>query len=542
MAMSFLAIIFLLNWPWYIMDVDDPYTIAYHFFGRNSIVQIPYEAYDSLSDWFLSFLPRNYYSLYYTMVVWTFFSALIVYVLVIQIAKNFKNNVDLYFFGFIILLAMPEFNYLILSFKTALIGCVFIFSSHYILLNSFRKNAGLTLPSLFLSSMLFGIGAACRWNLTVYGLAIFADIGYLHYMKNKWQGIERLIIWAIASNLFFLLFLYISGYNINGLLQTIAWANKYLAENKYSLFYNLGVSLGMLTPISIACLSVGIVIIVRYYRGYLRLWLLLITSILPYIFLGFAFNLKYLLTLFPALFILFVIGANYLYHIVCGRFKILRAAFWALLLLPWFVGVWIYSDSTLWGPGFDMKRQATHSAYLNKLLNKHFSIDSIKLRPEPGFAISAPEGTRPLGGHFYALFCNKMTQFDKEMVLEGDSVIELAANEHMEIYANYDRKFPWMLLNSLCKYNYCTTDSGEQKGISTTRSFHYFNKEVIIKVFNNDKNVENFDDVKNLIHTKDFIAYFTFSSLLEDFIHHAPEHGIHVVRQTGPFSCIFEIK
>jgi len=542
MALSFLAIIFLFNWPWYIMDVDDPYTIAYHFFGRNSIIQPPYEAYDSLSDWCLSFMPRNYYSLYYTMVIWTFFSALIVYVLVIEIAKNFKSNVDAYFFGFILLLAMPEFNYLILSFKTALIGCVFIFSSHYILLKSFKRNSGITLSSLFLSSILFGIGAACRWNLIVYGLAIFADIAYLQYIKNKWNGIGKSMIWAIAANLFFLLFLYISGYSINGLLQTVTWANKYLAENKYSFFYNAAVSLGMLTPISVACLSIGFIIIVRQYGNYMRLWLLLITSILPYIFLGFGFNLKYLLTLLPGLFILFMIGCNYLYHTVGIRFKILRTTFWLLLLLPWFIGIWIYSDSTLWGPGFDMKRQATHSMYLNKLLNKPFSVDSVKLKLDAGFAISAPEGTRPFWGHFYALFYNKMTRFDKKMVLEGDSVIELAANEHMEIYANYDRKFPWMLLNSLCKYNYSTTDSGEQKGIYTTRSFHHFNNEVIIKVFNDDKNVENFDDVKKLIHTKKFIAYFTFSSLLIDFMNKAPGHGIQVVRQTGSFSCIFEIK
>ncbi|MBA3827744.1 MAG: hypothetical protein H0X33_02300 [Taibaiella sp.] len=532
--------ILILNWSWNIFDDDDPYTLAYHFFGRNRTVQTPYSAYDSMCDYLLSFLPRNYKVLLGTMITATFLCGVGIFVLIGKMASNFLGErvYRIYFFTFLILIAVPAFDYLLLSFKSSIIGFFFVLLSHYILIKNNDKENSASIGMLFLSAIVFGFGVCCRWNLIIYGLPIFADTAYLYYQKSKSRGLFKPLIWGGLAIISFVLFINISGYNVNKFLEVVLWGKEYIEHNDFQLMSILGAGIDMLTPAFIILIIIGMAITIARYKDNWRIIIYFLCSLLPMMYLGLYPNLKFLITLFPALCIILIVGCQYIYNDLAARTKLVKPLFWVLLLLPWFIGFQVFSNTTLWGPGFDIKTNALGMVNADKKLDNRLKISNIKPRLGAGFAITAPEGARPLWGNFYVLFCGKLDKLDKKLFDEADTVVATSAKEHMYIYT--DRPNP-MLLASLCRLNYQTTDSMQPAGDFIVRNFTNAKDTVVWELFKHKRDISNFSMIKKLIPTHRFVGFFTYSSLMAKFIKDAPDKGINIVRQTGPFSCIFEI-
>ena len=177
----FFSIILILNFNLNIFDYDDGYTIAYHCWGRNPILQGPYNPYDSLSDLALSILPQNYKVIFLIMILATSLSCISALFLLFKFIKLFINlNEKQYLlYSILVLLAVPEWFYLSLSFKSSIIGFQFLILSHLLIVKSGKLNN----VRILLSAIVFAIGSACRWNLIIYGLVIWFDLFYLIYFK-----------------------------------------------------------------------------------------------------------------------------------------------------------------------------------------------------------------------------------------------------------------------------------------------------------------------------------------------------------------------
>jgi len=540
LSLGFLLLILFFNWPHYIDDTDDPLTIAYHFWGRNNIIQSPYNIYDSMCDYILSFLPRNYAVLYTSMVLWTFVSAVAVFILIVSIAKSFRTNfsVSYYLAGFILLLAIPEFDYLLLSYKSSIIGFSFILLSHQLLIRNYNKTNATAISSILISAILFAFGVTCRWSLVTYGLAIIIDFAYIQYQQTKPRKIWMLPLWCLITFLCFSLFISISGYSIHDFIGIISWGKNMIRIHQNQSVYNLATASTLFTPTSVLFLFAGIIAIVKNFRRNKRLAIYIISSYLPYIYLTFIPNLKFLITLFPAIALIIFTGIEYINTISTRRLKFANPALVALILLPWFIGIQVYSDTTLWGPGFDIKNTTSAAALYNRTLDQRFSIDHISIKPAAGFAISSTEGNRPLWGYFYTLFCGKLYDLDKKIVLQAQKVIELCAKKHIPIYTDYASKMNPSILDVLCRNDFQTTDSEMCSGEYTQRTFTKGNDTVTIRAFNHPEQTENFEKLKQLFPNHQFIAAFTYSSLLTDFMYKAPSHGITIIKRLDAFSCL----
>lgn len=122
---------------------------------------------------------------------------------------------------------------------------------------------------------------------------------------------------------------------------------------------------------------------------------------------------------------------------------------------------------------------------------------------------------------------------------EIDSIIHIAAEENIPIYTSNNNP---SLIGRLCYNDYRTNSRYIQEGVFTIRDFCKESEIVKLINCNEIKNLYDTDLLLKRINSKKFIAYFSFVGIKMQLIAQANRYNLHLVKQTGPFSCIFEIR
>lgn len=533
-----LAITFGFNVSWNISDHDDGLTLAYHAFGRDSDVQKVYGFYDSMCDYLLGFLPQNYYLVFATMITTSFLFSLLNVFLLKKITTLVTSLKPCYVdaAALVFLLAMPEYLYMCFSFKSIAISLFFILLSFYILIspkvkiNFFEK--------ILLSAIVFGLGVSFRWNLLQFGLVVFVSFAY-HLKKINLLSLFRSLllagVWGGLSLLASLTWIYVSGYSLGEIIQTIVWGKEYALNTDFSFIVRVADSTVFLTPASVLLIAIGIYHVFTNFNKNTLSLLIFFISIISYLYIGMIPSFKYLSLLWLLYFLLFSYGIFVLYH--SKKNKILIIAFSLLLFTPWFIGVQINTDTTNWGPGMNIKIERS-SSQNNERVDDRFNLDNMNIVFKEGFALPTSEGIRPLYGHFYALFGGKLKRLDKELNQNAVDVITYAKENHAKIFV--DRMHPY-LFAAFFKNGYRTSSPYKSKGFLTEREYKNDYDDVVREVrFNNPKNLLNIDSIYNQLGKGGMIAYFTYTNEVNILQKKLKSDSRFTFKRIGPFTCTID--
>ena len=214
------ALVYVVSLSFAYVEGDDASSIAYHLYGRNSSIQPPYSPYHSMMDTVLGLLPVNEPLLRTVAVGLTSLAAIGIVLFMLAIAFDWLKTLPLasrWLIGLVVLLASPEFFYLGLAYLPGVIAMAFVLAAHLILRwggiadepPSLSANRGRII--ILFSAVVFGIGAACRWDITVYGAVIAADLVFgfgdrrqplVTLIRRRWLVC---MVWGVLALLCFFL-------------------------------------------------------------------------------------------------------------------------------------------------------------------------------------------------------------------------------------------------------------------------------------------------------------------------------------------------
>jgi hypothetical protein len=151
-----------------------------------------------------------------------------------------------------------------------------------------------------------------------------------------------------------LYFIYITGYNLQSIHDTILSTTGYLSEAEFSVLSVLATASAFLTPALLLLLFFSLFNMNEIQNNKPKfnynLIALILLTISPFFLFGFFPSYKFLITIFPILLILMVLGFDYLI-----KKKIMFSLFLVSLVSVWFLGIQIDANGTFCGPGFELK-------------------------------------------------------------------------------------------------------------------------------------------------------------------------------------------
>ncbi|MCP3958341.1 MAG: hypothetical protein GY719_10860 [bacterium] len=477
------------------IEGDDASSIAFHALGRDISLQPPYGAYNSMMDSVLGLLPRHEPTLRIFAIALSSLANLIFALLTLTLVFEWLPGLDSQSrraFSFVLLAACPELFFLGLFYNPSIIAMSLLLTAHLILRRGLRRH-GIPGPGHWrgwqvwsLSLAVFGLGAACRWDTTIYGGVIVADLilgpGLTEPTSRKAGLLHRAsfaVTWGIAALAAFLAALLISGYELGDLFFLVAWiadvhtGNTQLATVASFRPRTLLNLLSLMTPAFSALILVGsAILLVRRDRFLLvpacgavltSLWL---PSGIP----------KYQLAAVPGLTACAALGFFAVWNL--ERFGstpklILRVALLALLAGPWFVGLRVYDPDISWGPGYHMRRSDAGPEAGSEQDDRQ---PRRRLWPVVGAGLALPtsEGPRPLGGYAPVLFGGQWRRLLLELERERDRVIAVALDRGLPLLQDTGEGF---IVNHLARLGFSTSDPSayalEQRPAIVERQFQH---------------------------------------------------------------------
>lgn len=418
------------------VEGDDAATVLYHLCGKNQDVQKPYAAYNSGLDYIiqasgivteqgirsfailLSFACGLFLLLGCQSFLELFFED------THQISK--KNRT---FFYVLLPFMVPDILFHSLIVNASNISFVFFIYSLIYFVKFLKRNSDLPLT---LAILLLAIAIPFRWTMLV---ALPVYLGLLVYFKplafNKESGLLllKVFISSILGLMLSLFFIYITGYDLQGIIATIKSTTGYLSDLDNSILSLLASASAFLTPpLGLLLLLSGFKIkaINKETKFVYRLIGLVTLAISPFFLFGFFPAYKYLITAFPIILIIMMFGFDYIM-----QNKLAKIAFALSLLFIWFVGIQINATGTFCGPGFELTTNKL-IAYNNgnstaEHLNERVKIIGVNLKLDSGFYMPMAEGPRALYGYFYVFFTkgwyNQIESFTDERIKLVDQLI-----------------------------------------------------------------------------------------------------------------------
>ena len=313
------------------IEGDDAQTMAYHMLGRNVRLAMPYGAYQSMMDAVLSVLPAKEAIVRVTAMTLTAVSAPILVFLAMALAFEWCGDILRYPrwpLAAVMLLAVPEYFYLGMVFTPAIVAMMLLVASHLIVRHSVLHSEVTSWLGFSTSIVLFGVGAAMRWDTVSYGAPIVTDLVLRAGAGAKWQ--RRLgwpIVWGTLAGLTWLTAIYANGYGLSTLVKVIRIA----PSDPFDWKLSLARIQTLITPVLAVLLVVGIWRLVRDKRP--QLVFILLISTLPLGRLPLWGTPKIIITLTPALVAIGLCGLATLWERRGRRYAVV-----ALALLPWLVG------------------------------------------------------------------------------------------------------------------------------------------------------------------------------------------------------------
>jgi hypothetical protein len=452
------------------VDGDDARTIQWHVFEHDRSMARPYASYQGMWDAWLSLLPPHeptlrIFAMTVSAIAGMFFT--IVSMTLIFEWLEIRSWQKKAILSVIALIIFPELFFLGLVEDTALIGMPFILVSHLIARRLILTQRDRLLKrewiSMLFSVLLFGLGVSLRWYLIFYGLVIVSDTVLfkksLRIIKIiDWKSrISHSFSWGAGAILASLFFIAVSG-QATSLYGTLVGNLKWMSSNiEYSMYSIVGLQT-LITPASLMAAILGIWIMLQKRPDLL---LTMIFSFITIILVLKAGETKQLLTFVPAFMLCSMLGIFKILDFSQNRlFKVIGIILAILALLPWFIGLKVYSSFSLWGPGFEVRKPGENiHANSNQLFNatvlsRSLPIEKISLGLGDGLALATGEGPRPLGAYGSVLLGGKWRSFVSARDSEMDNVIQMASSENIPILLSSWN--PFLIIKAVSKGFYPT--------------------------------------------------------------------------------------
>lgn len=395
------------------VEGDDAATVLYHLCGKNQSIQKPYAAYNSGLDYIIQA------SGIVTEQGIRSFAILISFVCGLFLLLGCKSFLEIFFednnqisqknrtvFYVLLPFIVPDILFHSLIVNASNISFVFFIYSLIYFVKFLKNNTYLPLA---LAILLFAIAIPFRWTMLV---ALPVYLGLLVYFKplafNKESGLLllKVFISSLLGLVLSLFFIYITGYDLQGIIATIKSTTGYLSDLDNSILSILASASAFITP------PLGLLLLLSVFKikainketkFVYRLIGLVTLSISPFFLFGFFPAYKYLITAFPIILIVMMFGFDYMM-----QHKISKITFGLSLLFIWFVGIQINASGTFCGPGFELNSNKL-MAYRNannseEHLNDRVKIKGGNLKLDSGFYMPMAEGPRALYGYFYVFF------------------------------------------------------------------------------------------------------------------------------------------
>lgn len=397
------------------MEGDDASTILYHLCGRNPQIQTPYASYNSGLDFLIKITNlHSEESLRTFAILISFISGFLILSLSVLFLDaffketDFVNNKYRVYLYLLLPFIVPDIIFHSLIINAAFISFVFLLSSLIVFIKFLKTNQN---NFLYLSTLLFAISIPFRWTMLIslplyMGFALYYNPIH-YYSKNTLLLFLKIIIANLVGVFLAIIFIYVTGYNLQGILDTIISTTQYIENSETSYLSILATGSAFLTP------SLLFLTLLAGFRIYeiqkkqpnfiISILSLVMLSISPCFIVGFFPSYKFLITLYPMILVILALGFDYL----LGR-KLFAILFFVLLIGPWFIGIQLDVKGTFCGPGFELNTKKTDDVVLleSKNPDMRLKIDKIHLKLNSGFYLPMLEGPRPLYGYFYVLFAD----------------------------------------------------------------------------------------------------------------------------------------
>jgi hypothetical protein len=404
---------FTLNFNY--VEGDDASTILYHLCGRNPQIQTPYASYNSGLDFLIKVTNlHSEESLRTFAILISFISGFLILALSVLFLDaffketNFVNNKYRVYLYLLLPFIVPDIIFHSLIINAAYISFVFLLSSLIVFIKFLKTNQN---KFLYLSTLLFAISIPFRWTMLIslplyMGTALYYNPIH-YYSKNTLLLFLKIIIANLVGVFLAIIFIYVTGYNLQGIFDTIISTTQYIENSETSYLSILATGSAFLTP---SLLFLTLLAGFRIYeiqkkqpKFIISILSLVLLSISPCFIVGFFPSYKFLITLFPMILVILALGFDYL----LSR-KLFAIIFFVLLIGPWFIGIQLDVKGTFCGPGFELNTKKTDDVVLleSKNPDMRLKIDKIHLKLNSGFYLPMLEGPRPLYGYFYVLFAD----------------------------------------------------------------------------------------------------------------------------------------
>ncbi|MFC2109205.1 hypothetical protein ACFLSU_01405 [Bacteroidota bacterium] len=510
--------------PFYV-EGDDASTVIHHVLGGD--LQPVYSMYHGMFDKYLNLFGNHEVVLRKVAIFTSFFASLLSLLLLSYLMK--LKNLKISQFSFLICFVIVEFLFWALIINPTAIAFVFILLSHIFLLK-FQKSESKIF--LLISILFFGLGVSFRWSIGFYLFVLYAEYVFVNDVKvifNKQNFIKSLYIFPLYL-LSVLLFIYLSGYTPLDIYTTYTSGASYLENKEVSYLSLFATSITFTTP------ALLFFFILAVYWGIkerkIKLLLILVFSLLPYLFLGFYPSLKYMITIVPPLFFL-ILDTEQFYSI-----KNLRIVVLLLIFVPFCIGIRVNSNSA-WGPGFKIKTRSNEVNYENKnnfnpdKSTKTKNISSVFIGG--GCAMPTPEGPRPFWGFGSVLFKDwkvLITDLDTE---RGDA-ISYALDRNYNILQDVKHSF---IATKLLEQNFKSSEPFNHL-VNEVYERTFFKQEDIIKikVFNDKNKLFDKEYLKKNLEEHHFVLYVTYTNIISK-LSHSPDIDF---EQKGAYWGVVKLK
>ena len=551
----FFVIVYGLSLTFIYVEGDDASTIAYHVLGRDPSIQKPYRPYHSMMDLILSVFPAEEVILRPGAMMITALAAILLPILLVILVfdmLNVNSKIPKLLFGILLLLAVPEFFYFGLVFSPTIIAMDLIIIAHILMrtqvfpvLGKMEYSAKQSMR-LIGSVFLFGLGVSFRWNLIVYILVIFTDIVVGQTIFSSQQLSKRIkfgIVWSISSFVTIYILIYLTGYRlVEEVIKVFSYSNfwRQLGTSKnigeldiLEVLMRFGLTIStLMTPGFILFCLIGLFRQIKNKSPQLFVLLASLVSVSFYIKSGVP---KFIISLLPALVLLFFVGLNHtLSSLNSNRYKIITAfAIGLLFIFPWLFGIEVQMGDSSWGPGFEIK------SYDHKIEQ------GVTIQPVigAGVAFPTPEGPRPLFGHFYVLFGGNWRKLNQDRFGYDYQIVEEAINLNLPIViTNWS---PDVFLLILESKGFNTTDAQDHEAdcclTYVERKFYNTQRDMVITYYSEFEGISAEEIVNRLGVFKEVspkIIFTGYPSIIRSIFFVCPAS----MEKLGPNSAIINMK
>lgn len=437
LPVSFFGLVYACSLSFVYVEGDDARSIAFHAMGRDPTVQPPYADYQSMMDVALRVLPADESVLRVSAILLSSVAAGASVLLLLELVFGWLGDLSRErksFIALAALLASPELFYLGLVYLPSVVSFSLVLTAHLLLRRGCDESGFLDLLSrrgklTFAASVAaFGLGGACRWDMTVYGAVIVTDLLLVPGRREARHSVRTalrrqlapILAWSAGALVAFMAGIWASGYSPRALAKLVGWGYAVVSgHNLYSRSFDLKSVLylqSFASPAFLLLAAVGWAALAARRHPLAILTIVSVALVAGWIPLGIP---KYLLPAAPAAVAGMAVGLLALWDLRAHRKALslaLRVAVVALFLGPWIVGVRVDDPDISWGPGFETRRPDGDGAGpgFGGLV---YRAEGRRAWPVVGAGLALPtsEGPRPLGGHAAVLLGGGWRRLTREL-------------------------------------------------------------------------------------------------------------------------------